>query len=69
MTPPGREKDRMKVLLIEPATAPLTMGSEDVHIFEPHALEYLAAPLTGNHDVKILDLIREIPAAFIRSQR
>lgn len=33
----------MKILLIEPAKAAVTMGGEDVFIFEPLALEYVAA--------------------------
>jgi radical SAM superfamily enzyme YgiQ (UPF0313 family) len=46
----------MKILLIEPAKAPLTIGGEDVFIYEPLALEYLAAGVAGDHDVRILDL-------------
>jgi radical SAM superfamily enzyme YgiQ (UPF0313 family) len=45
----------MRILLIEPAKAPVTMGGEDVFLFEPLALEYLAAGLDSRHDVKILD--------------
>src|SRR4030066_366154 len=46
----------MKILLIEPAKAPLTLGGEDVFIYEPLALEYLAAGVATDHDVRILDL-------------
>jgi len=46
----------MKVLLIEPAKAPLTIGGEDAFLFEPLALEYLAAGVARYHDVRILDL-------------
>jgi radical SAM superfamily enzyme YgiQ (UPF0313 family) len=46
----------MKILLIEPAKAPATIGGEDVFLYEPLALEYLAAGVTSDHDVKILDL-------------
>lgn len=46
----------MKILLIEPAKAPLTLGGEDVFIYEPLALEYLAAGVATGHDVRILDL-------------
>jgi len=46
----------MKILLIEPAKAPLTIGGEDVFIYEPLALEYIAAGVVRDHDVKILDL-------------
>jgi len=33
----------MKILMIEPAKAPRTIGGEDVFLYEPLALEYLAA--------------------------
>ena len=46
----------MKILLIEPAKAPLTIGGEDVFIYEPLALEYIAAGVAKDHDVRILDL-------------
>lgn len=46
----------MKVLLIEPPKAPLTIGGEEVFLFEPLALEYVAAGVAGDHDVRILDM-------------
>lgn len=46
----------MKILLIQPAKAPVTIGGDDVFIYEPLALEYLAAGVVKDHDVKILDL-------------
>lgn len=46
----------MKILLIEPAKAPLTIGGEDVFIYEPLSLEYIAAGVENDHDVRILDL-------------
>lgn len=46
----------MKILLIEPAKPLLAIGGEDVFIFEPLALEYVAAGVLDKHDVKILDL-------------
>jgi radical SAM superfamily enzyme YgiQ (UPF0313 family) len=46
----------MKILLIEPAKPPSTIGGDDVFIFEPLALEYLAAGVAAEHEVKILDL-------------
>ncbi len=46
----------MKILLIEPAKSPLSMAGEDVFLYEPLALEYLAAGVADHHDVKILDL-------------
>ncbi|MGB3563258.1 MAG: radical SAM protein [Thermoanaerobaculia bacterium] len=56
----------MKILLIEPAKAPLTLGGEDVFLFEPLALEYLAAGLVGDHDVRIHDqrLDHDVKAVF-----
>jgi radical SAM superfamily enzyme YgiQ (UPF0313 family) len=47
---------KMKILLIEPAKAPVTIGGEDAFIYEPLALEYVAAGVAKDHDVKILDL-------------
>jgi len=46
----------MDILLIEPAKAPRTIGGEDVFLYEPLALEYLAAGVSKDHDVRILDL-------------
>jgi radical SAM superfamily enzyme YgiQ (UPF0313 family) len=46
----------MRILLIEPPKAPVTLGGEDVFLFEPLALEYLAAGLSPHHDVRILDM-------------
>ncbi len=46
----------MKILLIQPPKAPATIGGEDVYIYEPLALEYIAAAVSADHDVRILDL-------------
>ena len=46
----------MNILLIEPAKAPRTIGGEDVFLYEPLALEYVAAGVCEDHDVSILDL-------------
>ena len=46
----------MKILLIEPAKTSLTIGGDDVFLYEPLALEYLAAGVASDHEVKILDL-------------
>ena len=56
----------MRILLVEPAKAPLTLGGEDVFLFEPLALEYLAAGLVGDHDVRIHDqrLDHDVKAVF-----
>lgn len=45
----------MRILLIEPAKARVTIGGEDIHIFEPLALEYVAAGVAAEHEVRILD--------------
>jgi radical SAM superfamily enzyme YgiQ (UPF0313 family) len=50
------QESNLKVLLIEPPKAPLTIGGEDVFIFEPLALEYVASGVVANHDVRILDM-------------
>ncbi|MBU0494347.1 MAG: cobalamin B12-binding domain-containing protein [Chloroflexi bacterium] len=46
----------MKILLIEPHKSPVTIGGEDVFLYEPLALEYVAAGVAPDHDVRILDL-------------
>lgn len=46
----------MKILLIQPAKSPFTIGDEDVYMFEPLALEYIASGIVDNHDVRIIDL-------------
>lgn len=46
----------MRILLIQPPKPPGTIGGEDVFIYEPLSLEYLAAGVAHDHDVKILDL-------------
>ncbi|RJR42976.1 MAG: radical SAM protein, partial [Deltaproteobacteria bacterium] len=46
----------MKILLVQPAKPPKALGGEDFSIFEPLALEYLAAGVAPDHEVRILDL-------------
>jgi radical SAM superfamily enzyme YgiQ (UPF0313 family) len=46
----------MKILLVEPPKAPSTIGGEEVFLFESLALEYLAAGVSKEHEVRILDL-------------
>jgi radical SAM superfamily enzyme YgiQ (UPF0313 family) len=46
----------MKILLIQPPKPKKALGGEDFHIYEPLALEYLAAAVARNHDVRILDM-------------
>jgi radical SAM superfamily enzyme YgiQ (UPF0313 family) len=52
----SREGRGVRILLIEPHKAPLTIGGEDVFLFEPLALEYIAAAVVRDHDVRILDM-------------
>src|SRR5574340_922547 len=46
----------MKILLVQPAKPEKALGGEDFSIFEPLALEYLAAGVATDHDVRILDM-------------
>jgi radical SAM superfamily enzyme YgiQ (UPF0313 family) len=46
----------MKILLVQPAKPPKALGGEDFSIFEPLALEYLAAGVAAAHEVRILDM-------------
>ena len=46
----------MKILLIQPAKPAKALGGEDFSVFEPLALEYLAAGVAADHDVRILDM-------------
>jgi len=46
----------MKILLIQPAKPEKALGGEDFSIFEPLALEYLAAGVAADHDIRILDM-------------
>jgi radical SAM superfamily enzyme YgiQ (UPF0313 family) len=46
----------MRILLIEPDKADIVIGGEDFSIYEPLALEYIAAGVVENHEVEILDL-------------
>ncbi len=45
----------MKILLIQPPKPDRAVGGEDFHIFEPLALEYVAA-VVDNHNVQIFDM-------------
>ena len=55
----------MRILLVQPPKAPSTVGGEDVFLFEPLALEYLAAGVSKEHEVKILDLRLDKDLQFI----
>jgi radical SAM superfamily enzyme YgiQ (UPF0313 family) len=46
----------LKILLLEPPKPALSIGGEDVFIFEPLALEYIAAGVADDHQVRIADL-------------
>jgi radical SAM superfamily enzyme YgiQ (UPF0313 family) len=45
----------MRILLIQPAKPPVSLGGEDVFLYEPLSLEYVAAGVSKNHDVMIID--------------
>lgn len=45
-----------KILLVQPPKPARAIAGEDVFIYEPLALEYLAAGVTPEHDVRILDM-------------
>jgi radical SAM superfamily enzyme YgiQ (UPF0313 family) len=45
----------MRILLIEPSKPAVSIGGEDVFLFEPLALEYVAAGVCQDHEVQILD--------------
>lgn len=51
--------------MVQPPKAPSTVGGEDVFLFEPLALEYLAAGVSKEHEVKILDLRLDKDLQFI----
>ncbi|MDQ7824038.1 MAG: radical SAM protein [Candidatus Eremiobacteraeota bacterium] len=46
----------MKILLIQPAKPEKALGGEDFSIFEPLALEYLAAGVPDGNETRILDM-------------
>ncbi|MDY6892674.1 MAG: radical SAM protein [Chloroflexota bacterium] len=46
----------MKVLLVQPTKAPITIGGEDIQLYEPLALEYIASGIISEHEVRILDM-------------
>ncbi len=46
----------MKILLIQPQAIDNALGREALSMFEPLALEYLAAGCGSHHDVRILDM-------------
>ncbi len=46
----------MKILLVQPKKPAKAVGGDDFAIYEPLALEYLAAGVRKNHDVKIVDM-------------
>jgi len=46
----------MKILLVEPPKSPLSVGGEDIFLFEPLALEYVGAGVAPGHQVRLLDM-------------
>lgn len=49
----------MKVLLVTPPGNPEVIGGDDVFIYEPLGLEYLAGAVRSEHDVQIRDMRME----------
>lgn len=45
----------MKILLVQPAKPDMSLGGEDVFLYEPLALEYVAAGVSKDHEVMIFD--------------
>ena len=56
----------MRILLIQPHSSPSTIGADELYMHEPLALEYIAAGVIAEHDVKILDmrLERDLKGVF-----
>ncbi len=46
----------MKILLVEPSKPALSIGGEDIFLYEPLALEYVSAGVASDHEVRIVDL-------------
>ena len=62
-------RNLLNILLIESAKAQRTIGGEDVFLYEPLALEYLAAGVSKYHEVRIIDMrlekgLREVVEHF-----
>jgi len=51
-----RKESPLRILLIEPSKAPVAIGGEDLFLYEPLALEYVAAGVAADHEVRLLDL-------------
>ena len=45
----------MRILLIQPAKHSVSLGGEEVFLYEPLALEYIAAGVSNDHNVMIYD--------------
>lgn len=45
----------MRILLVQPKKPDITVGGDDFAIFEPLALEYVAAGVEKDHEVRIID--------------
>lgn len=58
----------MRILLVQPAKNSISMGGEEVFLYEPLALEYIAAGVSKDHDVMIFDqrLEKNLPDAIER---
>lgn len=46
----------MNILLIQPPKAPTVIGGEDLFLYEPLELEYVAAGVSRHHEIKLLDM-------------
>ena len=58
----------MRILLVQPTKPSISMGGEEVFLYEPLALEYIAAGVSKDHDVMIFDqrLEKNLPEAIER---
>ncbi len=45
----------MRILLIQPAKQSMSLGGEEVFLYEPLALEYIAAGVSKDHEIMIFD--------------
>lgn len=54
----------MKILLVTPPGNPEVIGGDDVFVYEPLGLEYLAGAVRSEHDVQIRDMRMEKGVTF-----
>ncbi len=58
----------MRILLIQPPKAAATIGGEDVYVYEPLALEYVAAGVAADHDVRAQEILGTLVARYRRDE-